>query len=162
MRSQTLLEARWILLILALGGVAYPQTAAPPDFTLSVSPPSRSITAGSSTTYTATITPTGGFTGSVTLTASVAPAGPPATFNPTSVTTSGTSTLTLATSPSTPAVPYTVTITATSGTLSHASQVSLTVTPCRSLGNSGKCMASTSARRTSKSATPIRMRRRCG
>ena len=115
------------------------QTAAPPDFTLSVSPPSRSITAGSSTTYTATITPTGGFTGTVTLTASVAPAGPPATFNPTSVTTSGTSTLTLATSPSTPAVPYTVTITATSGTLSHASQVSLTVTPCRSLGNSGKC-----------------------
>jgi subtilisin family serine protease len=110
------------------------------DFALSVTPATRSVTAGSSTTYTATITAVGGFTGVVNLSASTLPTGVTATFNPPSVTTSGSSTLTLTTTSSTPTgTNLPVTITATSGSLSHTKSVSLTVTACRSLGNSGKC-----------------------
>jgi len=41
-----------------------------PDFSVSVTPPSQSVTVGSAATYTATVTPLNGFTGSVTLSAS--------------------------------------------------------------------------------------------
>src|SRR5437879_12216728 len=41
--------------------------AAVPDFSLSATPASRTVTQGGSTTYTATISPPGGFTGRVTL-----------------------------------------------------------------------------------------------
>ena len=95
----------------------------PPDFTISAAPSSRTVLAGAGTTYTVTITLTGGFTGSVALTVSGLPAGAGGTFNPSSVTTSGDSTLTVTTSSTTPSGTYPLTITGTSGTLSHSAAV---------------------------------------
>jgi subtilisin family serine protease len=99
-----------------------------PDFAVSATPASQSVVQGASTTYTATVTPSGGFTGTVTFTASGLPSGAAASFNPASVTTSGSSTMTLTTATTTPAGSYPVTITGTSGTLSRSTTVTLVVT----------------------------------
>jgi hypothetical protein len=102
-----------------------PAGSASPNFSLSASPSSVSVTQGSSASSTITVTPSGGFTGSVTLSASGLPAGVTASFgtNPTtsssSVTFTASSTATTGTS--------TVTITGTSGTLTHTTSISLTV-----------------------------------
>src|SRR5258708_34122878 len=56
------------------------------------------------------------------------PAGATGTFNPTSLTTSGSSTLTVTTAASTPTGSFPLTITGTSGTLSHTASVTLVVT----------------------------------
>ena len=99
--------------------------AATPNFSLSASPTSVTVTQGGSGNSTITETPSGGFTGAVTLSASGLPAGVTATFgtNPTTstsvVTFTASSTATTGTS--------TVTITGTSGTLTHTTTVSLTV-----------------------------------
>lgn len=98
-----------------------------PDFSVSASPASQTVTQGASTTYTATVTPSGGFSGTVTLSASGLPAGASAAFNPASITTSGSSTLTVTTSATTPIGSYPITITGVSGTLSHTASVSLVV-----------------------------------
>ena len=99
-----------------------------PDFSIAATPASQSVTAGSSATYTTTITATGGFAGAVGLSVSGLPAGATATFNPASITGSGSSTLTVATSPTTPFGSYTLTITGTSGSLTHSATVTLSVT----------------------------------
>ncbi len=99
--------------------------AATPNFSLSASPTSVTVTQGGSGNSTITETPSGGFTGAVTLSASGLPAGVTAAFgtNPTTstsvVTFTASSTATTGTS--------TVTITGTSGTLTHTTTVSLTV-----------------------------------
>jgi hypothetical protein len=98
-----------------------------PNFSLSASPSSLSVTQGSSGNSTITVTPSGGFTGSVTLSASGLPAGVTATFgtNPTT----STSVLTLTASSTATVGTATVTITGTSGTLTHTTTVTLTVNP---------------------------------
>jgi hypothetical protein len=98
------------------------------DFTISASPSSQSVTAGSGTSYTATIAAVNGFTGSVALSVTGLPAGATASFSPTSVTGSGTATLSVSTSASTPGGSYALSITGTSGSLSHSAGVTLTVT----------------------------------
>ncbi len=100
---------------------------APPDFSISASPSSQTVTAGQSTTYSVTVSAINGFTGTVTLSASGLPSGATGSFTPTSVATSGTSTLAVTTASSTPAGTYTLTITGTSGTLVHSTTVSLVV-----------------------------------
>jgi hypothetical protein len=96
-----------------------------PDFSLTDSPTSLTVTQGTSGTSTVTVHPSGGFTGSVTLSASGLPSGVSASFgtNPTTstsvVTFTASSTATTGTS--------TVTITGTSGTLTHTTTVSLTI-----------------------------------
>ena len=96
------------------------------DFSLSVSPTSRTVFAGGQTTYSVTVSRTGGFAGGVTLRAGGVPSGATATFSPNP--TSGTfSTLTLGTSGGTPSGTYSIVITGTSGSLSHTATVSLTV-----------------------------------
>ncbi|HKF23452.1 MAG TPA: hypothetical protein VKE93_17900 [Candidatus Angelobacter sp.] len=102
-------------------------TCGNPDYSVTASPASQSVTQGNSTTYTATVTPTGGFTGSVDLTVSGLPAGATGTFNPTPVT-SGNSTLTVTTSSTTPTGTFPLTITGTSGTTTHTASVNLVVT----------------------------------
>jgi len=99
-----------------------------PDFSVSATPASATVTAGGSASYTATVTPTGGFTGAVTFSVSGLPAGATTSFNPGSVTTSGNSTLTVSTSSSTPAGSYSLNITGTSGSLVHSATVALVVT----------------------------------
>ena len=98
-----------------------------PDFFISASPSSQTVIPGASATYTVTVTASGGFTGTVDLSASGLPAGADASFNPASVTGSGSSTMTVTTSAATPAGSSTLTITGTSGALTHTTTVSLVV-----------------------------------
>jgi hypothetical protein len=100
----------------------------PPDFTLSANPGSQTVLAGAGTTYTVTITPTGGFSGSVALTVSGLPAGATGIFGPVIA---NQSTLTVSTSSTTSTGSFALTITGTStgtsGTLSHSAAVTLLV-----------------------------------
>ena len=98
---------------------------ATPDFSLSASPNSLTITQGSNGSSTITVTPQNSFTGSVTLAASGLPNGVTASFgtNPTTAT----STLTLTAGSTATTGMSTVTITGTSGTLSHTTTLALTV-----------------------------------
>jgi len=102
--------------------------AAAPDFSVSASPASQTVVQGNPASYTATVTPSGGFTGPVSLSLSALPTGASATFNPNPVPNgSGTSTLSITTSASTPAGSYLLTITGTSGGLTHSTTVTLVV-----------------------------------
>jgi regulation of enolase protein 1 (concanavalin A-like superfamily) len=104
-----------------------------PDFTLTPTPASQTVTAGNSASYTIAVSPSNGFTGNVALSLSGLPAGATGTFNPTSVTTSGSSALTVATSSSTAAGTYTLTVHGDSSTLSHTTTIILKVNPVASL-----------------------------
>jgi subtilase family serine protease len=98
----------------------------PPGFTLSASPASRTVKRGSSTTYAITITPAGGFTGSVTLSVSRLPSRTTGTFSPNPTTSS--STLTITTSSGTARGTYKLTITGSSNGLTSTTTVTLVVT----------------------------------
>src|SRR5713226_3287399 len=100
--------------------------AAVPDFSLSATPASRTVTQGGSTTYTVNISPSGGFTGLVTFRASGLPTGatPNFSLNPA---TGNSSILTVTTNSATTTGSFSVTITGTSGNLSHTTSVSLVV-----------------------------------
>ena len=102
-----------------------------PDFSISVSPASRSVVPGGNATYTVTVTPLAGFTGQVNLTTSPLPAGVVSDFNPAIVNiddaTSKTSTLSLATGLSTPVNNHSLTINAQSGSTTHSIQAALNV-----------------------------------
>ena len=100
---------------------------ATPNFSLSASPSSLSVTQGSSGNSTITVTPSGGFTGSVTLSNSALPSGVTASFgtNPTT----STSVLTFTASSTATTGTSTITITGVSGTLSHTTTISLTINP---------------------------------
>src|SRR5919199_1068975 len=100
-------------------------TAPAPDFSLSVSPASQSLARGRAASYTVTLWPANGFSGSVALSATRLPAGASATFSPNPATTS--SSLTVQTSSATPLGTYTLTVTGTSGSLSHSTTASLQV-----------------------------------
>lgn len=99
-----------------------------PSFTLSVSPSSQTVTAGSSVTYTVSVSSRHSFTGTVNL--SVSGAGLSSNLNPSSISGgSGSSVLQVAASSSTYAGTYGLTITATSGSVSQSATVTLKVTP---------------------------------
>ncbi len=98
------------------------------DFSLSATPASQTVAAGTGTNYTVSTTAINGFTGSVSLSISGFPSGTTATFNPTSINGAGSSTLTVATSTSTPGGTYTLTITGSSSGISHSTTVTLIVT----------------------------------
>jgi serine protease AprX len=110
----------------ASGGVNGTASVSVTDFSLSISPASRSIRRGQSTSYTVTITRLNGFAGSVLFTVGGLPSNVTASFtkNPTN----GTSVkLNVSTSRSSPTGTYTLQITGTSGGLSHLINVSLTL-----------------------------------
>jgi hypothetical protein len=96
-----------------------------PNYTLSASPSSLSVTQGTSGSSTITVTPSGGFTGSVSLSTSALPSGVTASFgtNPTT----GSSVLTFTASSTATTGTSSITITGTSGTLSHTTSISLTI-----------------------------------
>jgi hypothetical protein len=100
-------------------------TAPAPDFSLSATPASQSVTQGGTTSYSVTVTPLNGFVNSVGLTVSGCPASATCTFSPTSTT--STSTLTVATTSSTPTGSSTLTVTGSDGTISHTTSVGLVV-----------------------------------
>jgi hypothetical protein len=97
-----------------------------PDFSLSASPTSVTLSQGDSGgTSTITVMPVYGFSGNVALSTSGLPRGVSATFNP--VSTGNTSTLTLIASSTAQTGNVMLTITGISGNLSHNTSVGLTV-----------------------------------
>lgn len=90
---------------------------APVDFSAALSPTSRTVTQGQAAAYSLTVTPVGGFTGSVTFSVTGLPSGAAAAFTPNPTT--GTSALSITTAANTPAGSYPLSFTAVSGALSH-------------------------------------------
>ncbi len=111
-----------------IGSFKFPNCGLPPDFSLSTTPSSATVTAGSPASYTENITATGGFTGSVSLSISGLPAGASGAFNPNPAT-GASSALTVTTSSTTLVGSYvfTVTGTSTSPALTHTSTATLVV-----------------------------------
>jgi hypothetical protein len=104
------------------------------DFSISVSPTSGSVTAGSFTSATVSTAVTSGSAQTVALSASGLPSGASASFSPSSVTAGGSSTMTISTSTTTPNGTFPITITGTGTSATHSTPFSLTVT-----GGSGGC-----------------------
>jgi cellulase/cellobiase CelA1 len=102
-------------------------TVSASGFTLAASPATLSVTQGKTATDTITVTDTGGFTGSVTLTATGLPSGVTVAYgtNPTT----STSVLTFTASATATAGTSTVTITGTSGSTTATTTIALTVAP---------------------------------
>src|SRR5207237_353950 len=95
------------------------------DFTLAASPSSVTVVQGSNGSSTITVTPSGGFTGAVTLSNSALPSG--VKIGSATSTESSTSSVTFtASSTATPGT-RTITITGTSGTLTHTTTIYLTI-----------------------------------
>lgn len=108
------------------GSASVTVTSSAADFSLSISPTSQSVRRGNTATYTVTITPSNGFSGSVTLSLTGQPSGSTVTFTPNPATT--TSTLTIKTLSSASRRTYTLTVHGVSGALSHTTTATLTVT----------------------------------
>jgi hypothetical protein len=85
-----------------------------PDFSLSASPVSRVVVVGRSTTYTVTVTATGGFSGPVGLSVSGLLPGISASFAPNSVAPGAAATLTVSTTSQAKPGSHALTITGTS------------------------------------------------
>jgi hypothetical protein len=116
------------------GGVTHTTTIAlavnsstPPDFTIADSPTSITVKRGSTASSKVTIGALNGFTGTVTLAVSGQPSRVTATFNPTSVTGSGSSTLSVKAGSKAATGTRTLTITGTSGSLTHSVTLTLTI-----------------------------------
>jgi uncharacterized membrane protein len=105
-----------------------------PAFSVSSSPTSQAVAAGAPASYPTTITPIGGYTGNVTLSATGLPSGATASFTPATVSVGAnavTSTMTVATTASTATGVYPITVTATDGTLINTAFPELTINlPC--------------------------------
>jgi uncharacterized repeat protein (TIGR01451 family) len=101
------------------------------DFSLSMSPATRTVSPAGATTYTVTATPQGGFTGTILLAASGFSTDTTASFSPTSIVINDSSakstTLTLTTVAGTPPGTYVVAVDATSGNLQHGTSAQLIV-----------------------------------
>jgi hypothetical protein len=95
------------------------------DFTLSASPSSLSIARGNSGSYTVSIAALQGFTSSVSLKVTGVPGRVTASFNPATVSGSGSSVLKMQASRRSRAGTYKLTITGTSGSLAHSTTVTL-------------------------------------
>jgi aldose sugar dehydrogenase len=101
------------------------------DYSISISPGSRTVLPGGATTYTVTATPVGGFMGTISLGASGFSNDSTASFNPTAIVITDAaakaSTLTVTTTAATPPGTYSLNINTTSGNLQHAGPAQLFV-----------------------------------
>ena len=98
-----------------------------PSFQILTTPSSQTVGRSASVNYTVTLSPAGGFGGTVALTAAGLPSGATAILNPASITNSGTATLTVTTNNTVAAGSYSITVTGTSGTLTSSATVTLAV-----------------------------------
>ena len=110
-----------------LTSAAATRTVTVPDFTLTASPSSQTVTIGGSAAYTTSVSYGVGLIGTVGLSVSGLPTGATAGFNPASLAGTGSSTLTVATSASTPAGSDPLTISGTNGSVTHTAAVTLVV-----------------------------------
>jgi subtilisin len=108
---------------LALAGTPPPP---PPSFTLAASPPSQTVKRGSSTSYTVTVNPQGGFASPVTVSVSGLRSGASATFSANPATSS--STMTVRTTSTAFRGTFTLTLTGKGGGLTRKTTVTLQVT----------------------------------
>ena len=99
-----------------------------PDYLFSMTPAAQTVAAGGGTTYTVTATAINGFNGTVNLGVSGLPSGVTGSFNPTSLSGSGSSTLTVSTTTGGSTGTFTATVTGTSGSLVHTTSSGLTIT----------------------------------
>ncbi len=104
----------------AVGGTASP------DFAVTITPSSRTVTRGNSASYTVSITPANGFSGAVALSSTGLPTGISASFTPSS--TSTTSTMLVTTTNATAATTHSIPVTATSGAMTRSGFATLNVT----------------------------------
>ncbi|HYH85796.1 MAG TPA: PQQ-dependent sugar dehydrogenase, partial [Pyrinomonadaceae bacterium] len=102
-----------------------------PDFSVAVTPSTRTFTQGGGTTYDVTVTPLHGFTGQVALSLSGLPANTFSSFQPATLDINDaspqTSVLSVSSSASTPTGSFTLDISATSSQLSHTAQATMNV-----------------------------------
>ena len=114
-----------------LGSSSTTITQSVEDFSISASPTSRTISRNHSGTYTLTLTPQNGFTGSISLSCSGAPTNTTCSVSPGSVTLNGASsaqaTVTVNVGKNTTTGTRTLTLTGISGSVTHSTRVSLTV-----------------------------------
>jgi hypothetical protein len=99
-----------------------------PDFGVAASPATQFVPVSGSTAYTISTTAFNGFNGTMSFSASGLPTGATASFNPPTVTGTGSTTMTVTTSANTPAGTFPLTVTATSGAVNHTASASLVVT----------------------------------
>jgi len=119
-------------------------SAQEPDFTLSASPQSITVTQGQIAEYSITVTPVADFSGTVHFTASGIPPGSTYQF----VSSGSNIYLRVATSSSTPPGDYTITVTAQGGGKTHTASVSLTVTAATTSPTTTKTTTTTTATTT--------------
>ena len=103
------------------------RTVSVSNFSVSATPSSQAVTAGQSATYTATVTPSSGFTGTVNFSVTGLPAGATPTFTPPSVAGSGSTSLAVSTTAATPSGTYPLVISGTSGPVTRTANVTLVV-----------------------------------
>jgi hypothetical protein len=100
-----------------------------PDFTISVTPSAQSVVQGSTTTYTVTVNPLHGLSGTVSFAVTGFGSGASGVFTPPTITGSGSSTLTVTIAETAQTGAFTLTFTGSSGSLSHSTTATLDVTP---------------------------------
>ena len=130
-----------------------------PDFSLSASPASVSVTQGSQGTSTITAAISGGFDAAVGLSATGQPTGVTVAFSPNPIAApgSGASTMTMTVSPTAATGVYPITVTASGGAITHTTTVTLTVTPV-SAGNFTLSASPTSVTISSRSSRRVNPR----
>jgi plastocyanin len=118
------------------GSIVVQSSGTMPDFSATSNPSTLTVSSGSSGSAIVTVTSLNGFSGTVSLTATISPNGPQVSFSTGTVALSsngsGSTTLTVSTSTGIYSTPvssgaYTITITESSGSLSHSTSVPLTV-----------------------------------
>ena len=97
------------------------------NFTIAATPASQAVMPGQSATYTTVVTPSSGFTGTVTFSVTGLPPGATATFTPPSMTGGGSTALLIATTAATPGGTYPLVVSATSGSLTRTANVTLVI-----------------------------------
>jgi CSLREA domain-containing protein len=128
------------------------------DFQVTLSPASQTVVAGGAVTYTLTVTPVNGFTGSVTPSVSGLPTGANGNFSPSPIVISSgaaTSTLTVTTSSSTPAATSTLTIGASIAPLSHSTTATLIVQDFSVTSTTPACIIAGSSATVTVTLTPL-------
>lgn len=128
------LNGDWVTYVAADPGVVRSvniTVSASNDFSVTASPTTRTVVAGSPASYTVTTATTSGNPQTINLGVSGLPSNATHSFNPPSVTSGNSSTLTINTSSATPAGRYTLTVAASNGVTPRSTSTELVVTqPC--------------------------------